>query len=256
MTALQEKAGGHQDATPAPVQSQPETEAVEVEAGQRCPHRFRVEPNVVPLGNGWQMTFRVVCPLCGIQFEMLDQRGGVGSFTSLTIGEPGVLVGKNKTAKPATQVTENPEKKTPDPSLARSKLNRSGLKAGAVAPEFTLPRIDGGELSLSDLRGTRVLLVFSDPKCGPCDRLAPQLQQVYDRSHAVQILMVSRRDVEANREKAAKFGLTFPIVLQKMWEISKDYGMFSTPIGYLIDENGILLSDVAVGGDAILGLVK
>ena len=56
-----------------------------------------------------------------------------------------------------------------DPSLARSRLNRHGLKAGTVAPEFRLPRIDGGELSLADFRGARVLLVFSDPDCGPCD---------------------------------------------------------------------------------------
>jgi peroxiredoxin Q/BCP len=40
-----------------------------------------------------------------------------------------------------------------DPSLARSGLNRSGLKAGVPAPQFRLPRIDQGELSLADFRG-------------------------------------------------------------------------------------------------------
>jgi hypothetical protein len=34
-------------------------------------------------------------------------------------------------------------------SLANSKIKRDGLKAGTVAPEFRLPRLDGGELSLS-----------------------------------------------------------------------------------------------------------
>src|SRR5262249_11209041 len=49
-------------------------------------------------------------------------------------------------------------------SLARSKLKRDGLKAGTVAPNFRLPRLDGhGDLSLEELRGQRVLLVFSDP---------------------------------------------------------------------------------------------
>src|SRR6266516_2146714 len=51
-------------------------------------------------------------------------------------------------------------------SLARSKINRDGLKAGTSAPSFRLPRLDGGELSLEELRGTRILLVFSDPHCG------------------------------------------------------------------------------------------
>jgi hypothetical protein len=49
-------------------------------------------------------------------------------------------------------------------SLARSKIKRDGLKAGTPAPDFRLPRLDGrGELSLSELRGRRVLLVFSSP---------------------------------------------------------------------------------------------
>jgi peroxiredoxin len=146
--------------------------------------------------------------------------------------------------------------KHPDPSLARSRLNRSGLKAGAVAPEFTLPRIDGGELSLSDLRGERVLLVFSDPDCGPCDELAPRLQALHVQQPDLQVLVISRRDSDATRAKAQSLGLSYPIVLQKQWEVSLKYGMFATPIGYLIDEQGTVLKDVAVGVEPILALAN
>ena len=65
---------------------------------------------------------------------------------------------------------------------------------------------------------------------------------------------MGRRDADANRDKAESLGLTYPIVLQKQWEISLKYGMFATPIGYLIDEQGVLLSDVAVGVEPILAL--
>ena len=142
-----------------------------------------------------------------------------------------------------------------DPSLARSRLNRDGLKAGVTAPDFQLPRLDGGELSLADLRGGRVLLVFSDPDCGPCDELAPRLQEIHLQRSDFQVLVVSRRDVKANRAKVAALGLTFPIVLQQSWEISMKYAKFATPIGYLIDEQGILASDLAVGVGPILALV-
>jgi peroxiredoxin len=145
--------------------------------------------------------------------------------------------------------------KQADPSLAKSRLNRNGLKAGTRAPEFCLPRIDGGHLSLTDFRGQRVLLVFSDPDCGPCDELAPHLQELHEQRADLQVLVVSRRAAEATRDKAARLGLTFPIVLQKQWEISLKYAMFATPIGYLIDERGILASDVAVGVGPILALV-
>jgi peroxiredoxin len=144
--------------------------------------------------------------------------------------------------------------KQPDPSLAKSKLNRSGLKAGTIAPEFSLPCLSGGKLALADFRGRRMLLVFSDPDCGPCDELAPLLQELHVERPDLQVLVISRRDAEATAAKADALGLTFPIVMQRQWEVSKGYGMFATPIGYLIDERGIVAKDVAVGVAPILAL--
>jgi hypothetical protein len=50
-------------------------------------------------------------------------------------------------------------------------------------------------------------------------------------------------------------GLTFPIVLQQQWEISRRYAMFATPVAYLVDETGTITHDVAVGSEAILELL-
>jgi peroxiredoxin len=109
-------------------------------------------------------------------------------------------------------------------------------------------------LALADLRGRRVLLVLSDPNCGPCDELAPRLQELHLERSDLQVLVISRRDVQATAAKAEALGLTLPIVMQRQWEISLKYGMFATPIGYLIDEQGIVVKDVAVGVEAILAL--
>ena len=193
-------------------------------------------------------------------------------------------------------------------SLANSKLKRDGLKAGTVAPEFRLPRLDGGELSLSDLRGRKVLLVFSSPHCGPCNVLAPKLQKFYrkqaggrffawfrsrprpltpsfvnrlrhkhyggqestsegrpnlspsegerEKPPAVEVVMISKGEPDENREKIKEHGLTFPVVLQKQWEISRLYAFFGTPVGYLIDETGVLIADAAIGVDGILDLMN
>jgi peroxiredoxin len=140
-------------------------------------------------------------------------------------------------------------------SLAESKIQRNGLAPGTPAPSFTLPRLEGGELSLEEFRSKKVLLVFSDPKCGPCMALSPQLEQAHRRSGDVRVLMVSRGDVEANRKKVEEYGLTFPVLLQKQWEISREYAMFATPAGYLIDEHGVIATDVATGADAVLALL-
>ena len=140
-------------------------------------------------------------------------------------------------------------------SLARSKIKRDGLKAGTSAPSFRLPRLDGGELSLEELRGRRVLLVFSDPQCGPCNALAPELEK-FHREHAdISVVMISRGEPKENRVKVKEHELTFPVLLQQRWEISRRYAIFATPVAYLIDETGIITQDVAVGVDAILDLM-
>jgi hypothetical protein len=68
--------------------------------------------------------------------------------------------------------------------------------------------------------------------------------------------MVSRGEAEVNQAKAAQHGLSFPIALQRQWEVSREYGMFATPVGYLIDEGGVIAADAATGTDAILALLS
>lgn len=143
-----------------------------------------------------------------------------------------------------------------DRSLAGSRINRSGLTPGTAAPPFRLPRVDGGELSLEEYTGRRVLLVFSSPDCAPCDLLVPKLEQASRRSDAVTVLMVSRGDAEVNLRKIAEHGLTFRVVLQRSWEVSRAYAKFVTPMAYLIDERGVIVSNVAVGAEPILALLS
>ena len=142
-------------------------------------------------------------------------------------------------------------------SLARSKIRRDGLKAGEPAPDFRLPRLDGrGELSLDELRGDRVLLIFSDPHCGPCNALAPELEKFHrDRRGDIAVVMISRGDPADNRAKVKEYGLTFPILLQQQWEISRRYALFATPIAYIIDDAGMIAHDVARGADAIVDVM-
>jgi peroxiredoxin len=158
---------------------------------------------------------------------------------------------------PVSANGHGPEVGTRD--LSRSKIGRDGLKPGTPAPDFTLPRLDGGELSLSRFRGRRVLLVFSDPHCGPCDALLPELERLArarGRVEALQVLMVSRGEAEENRRKVRQHHLTFPVALQKQWEVSRRYAMFATPVGYLIDKQGRIARDVAVGVEPILALAR
>jgi peroxiredoxin len=95
--------------------------------------------------------------------------------------------------------------------LTESRIERGGLKAGPPAPVFRLPNLRGGMVSLKDYRGRQVLLVFSDPHCGPCDELAPHLARLH-REHAnngLAVVVVGHGDPEENRVRRTGTGCSF-----------------------------------------------
>ena len=85
--------------------------------------------------------------------------------------------------------------------------------------------------------------------------LAPQLEKFHRDHPEISVLMISKGEPKENRAKVKEHGLTFPIVLQHQWEISRRYAMFATPVAYLIDEAGVIIQDAAVGTDAILSVL-
>ena len=41
-----------------------------------------------------------------------------------------------------------------------------------------------------------------------------------------------------NRRKVEASAVEFPVVLQPGWKLSKQYGIFATPVAFLVDEGG------------------
>ncbi|HEX8652853.1 MAG TPA: redoxin domain-containing protein [Pyrinomonadaceae bacterium] len=142
--------------------------------------------------------------------------------------------------------------------ISESHIEREGLKAGTPAPVFEMPDIHGQRIALEDYRGRRVLLVFTDPHCGPCDQLAPDLVRLHKehRDNGLALLMVGRGEAEENRRKAEQHGFEFPFILQDHWKLSRAYGIFATPVAFLINEQGVIARNVAAGADEILALAQ
>ena len=139
--------------------------------------------------------------------------------------------------------------------LSTSRINRDGLKRGTVAPAFTLPLCDGGEISLEEYRGRKLLLVFSAPDCPPCRELMPQLDALHKRTPDIAVLTISHGKPDTVRAELAEYPVGFPVAVQKSWEISRRYAKFATPIAYLIDESGRTASEVTTGPEPILMLL-
>jgi peroxiredoxin len=178
---------------------------------------------------------------------LLDEKG--------RIAKP-VAVGAQEVPELAEEAAGRGRRLTSERPLSESHIEREGLRAGTPAPAFELPDLAGRTVSLAEHRGRRLLLVFSDPECGPCDALLPELARL-DREFGkdgLDLVLVSRGGAEENRRKTEASGVEFPVVLQPGWKLSKEYGIFATPVAFLVDEEGVIERDVARGPAEILAL--
>ena len=133
-----------------------------------------------------------------------------------------------------------------------------GLPVGSAAPEFILSGLHGESLTLEALRssGNPVMMLFTDPGCGPCNALLPDVGR-WQEEHAKKLTLslVSRGEVEQNKTKASEHGLS-NVLVQKDWEVSDSYQVRGTPSAVLISPDGMVASPVAGGAEGIRGLLS
>jgi peroxiredoxin Q/BCP len=127
------------------------------------------------------------------------------------------------------------------------------IEKGSAAPDFTLASDAGGDVTLSALRGKKVVLYFypkdDTPGCTvqACD--FRDATPAFEKLDAV-VLGVSPDSVESHGKFRSKFGLTFPLLADEGHVVSEAYGVWKERSMYgrkfmgierstfLIDEEG------------------
>ena len=128
---------------------------------------------------------------------------------------------------------------------------------GERAPGFSLPNIDEERVTLDALLAPDkpLMLVFVEPRCGPCYEILPDLggwQRVYgDR---LSIALVSGGNPELNRSMTSSYGLA-PVLLQHDAEVVMAYGLVQAPAAVLIQPDGRISAGPRYGSRAIRRLV-
>jgi len=95
------------------------------------------------------------------------------------------------------------------------------------APDFTLPTLDGRQVTLSDFRGEKnVLLFFNEGYgCDPCWQQALALQQNLEQYAEMDTevfpVMVDPRDLLAR--EATRWGITLPILVDATTSVAASY---------------------------------
>jgi uncharacterized membrane protein YphA (DoxX/SURF4 family)/thiol-disulfide isomerase/thioredoxin len=138
---------------------------------------------------------------------------------------------------------------------APATTDADGLAIGVTAPGFRLPALQGLSVTLDSLRTPErpVLLVFSDPDCGPCITLAPRVAH-WQREHGRELtiaVLESRRNGTGRADEHGRHNVLF----QRDGEIADAYRAQGTPTAVLVGPDGAIASAAAGGVGEIEALV-
>ncbi len=105
----------------------------------------------------------------------------------------------------------------------------SGLSTGDVAPDFTLPTDGGGEITLSSLRGSKVVIYFYPKDDTPgCTTESCSFRDNLPAFEGVdaKIIGISKDSVAKHDKFKTKYDLNFPLASDENGEVCESYGVW------------------------------
>lgn len=131
--------------------------------------------------------------------------------------------------------------------------NNQISKLGDDLPEFFENDVFDKIVASEDLRGKKTLIAFWSLSCGFCQQMLDDLRD-WDKTRGADepdLLLISEGEAEPHR----RMDLHSPIILDKNRKISKELGMNGTPSAVLINEDGKIVSETAIGAEKIWTLI-
>jgi peroxiredoxin len=141
-----------------------------------------------------------------------------------------------------------------DPELEAA-VKSMGLLYLADQPpaiDFTLEKLGGGKVKLSDFKDKVVILNFWATWCGPCRVEMPSMQSLYDQIKDQDVVMLavdSQETPEVVDEFIKEFKYTFPVLLDTSGSATAQYSIQAIPTTYIIDRNGRVVAGKAGSHD-------
>lgn len=122
------------------------------------------------------------------------------------------------------------------------------VQVGDIAPDFTLPGTGGRSYSLSEFRGSPVVLVFYPGDDTPvCTKQLVSYNNELSRFEGVgaTVLAISAQDLDSHAEFSGKHGFGFPLLADTDKVVATAYGTVG-PLGFprrsvfVVDGQGVI----------------
>jgi peroxiredoxin len=134
---------------------------------------------------------------------------------------------------------------------ALSGVNREGvplpvggapLNVGDTAHNFTLPDLDGNQVTLSDFEGKPVIVNFWATWCPPCRLEMPEFQRIYEEYEDDGLVILAVNQAERPETASAFFrdemGFSYTSLLDEEAAVGEAYGAVGLPATFFVDRRG------------------
>ncbi|PKL80490.1 MAG: hypothetical protein CVV25_04070 [Ignavibacteriae bacterium HGW-Ignavibacteriae-4] len=181
---------------------------------------------------------------------------------------------KNNTSEPSTKIDDGgilvPKDISPglysDPIIVGEFVGEL-LNEGDTIPDFTINKGQVDEWSLSDLRGRVVYIKFWRSNCSNCRVSIPFLVEKYKEINDegfVVVTVTSDITEKVSLDKTAQFITEYKMNdwiniydgETKKTSIFKNYSIFGTPNGYLINKKGIIVKRIYPHEESFISTVN
>lgn len=124
---------------------------------------------------------------------------------------------------------------------------------GESITDFKLPELSGKLIAKQDLLGRKTLAMFWSLTCPHCSNMLDELRnwEKTNGTGGIQLVLFSRGETEAHQA----LNLSSPVLLDENYETSEKLGMKGTPSAVLINEEGVIVSETAIGAAQIRALI-
>ncbi len=126
-------------------------------------------------------------------------------------------------------------------------------KIGTSAPGFELDDISGRKVTGAAFDGSKTLTVFLSLTCPHCQDMVEEIKAWEPQlaNGDPKVLIFSDGDVAAHQE----WGLRSPVVIDPKYGTASKLGMQGTPSAVLVNEEGVIVSETAIGAPNIWALI-
>ncbi len=128
------------------------------------------------------------------------------------------------------------------PEAARLVAVLPALDKPEIEIEFAVKNVNGGNISLADLKGKVVLVNFFFTTCGPCNDEYPHLVELYNKYRGKGLEVLSVNGTGEKAEDLVQFGkdyeATFPICQNNPTDLVRMFGISAYPTNVIFNRDG------------------